>query len=213
MSEAILLEAESRTDVGKGASRRLRRLENKVPAIVYGGSKAPVAISLTHNKVIKALENEAIYSSVVELKLDGKKHKVILKDLHRHPYRQEILHMDLQRVTTTEVISKLIPLHFMNEDTSKGVKAGGLVSHTMTEVEVKCQVKHLPEFIEVDMGDVELEQTLHLSDITLPKSVELTADLSDSSHDLPIASIHAPKTSESDEQAASGEAEEESEAE
>jgi large subunit ribosomal protein L25 len=214
MSEVIVLEAETRTDKGKGASRRLRR-ENQVPAIVYGSNKDPQTVMLAHNKVIKALEQESIYSSVLELQLDGKKQKVILKDLHRHPYKQQILHMDLQRVKSSEVIAKLIPLHFINEEECVGVKEGGIISHTMTEVEVRCQVKDLPEFIEVDMANIAVDQVVHLSDLKLPKGVELTADLSDGSHDLPVVSIHAKKAEVEEEsgseEAAEGSSEEGSE--
>jgi large subunit ribosomal protein L25 len=191
----IVLEAESRKDIGKGASRRLRRLENKVPAVLYGGDKAPKSIHLLHNKVIKALENASLYSSVFDLKVDGKVEHVILKDLQRHPYKSVILHMDLQRVSAKDVLVKNVPLHFINEESAKGVKAGGIITHSMTQVEVRCQVKNLPEFIEVDMRDVALNDVLHLSDIKLPKGIQLTIDVKDGSHNLPVVSIHAPRVS------------------
>ena len=197
MSEQqVVLQGELRNDFGKGSSRRLRRLENKVPAIIYGEKQAPKTISLLHNKLVKALENEAFYSSVFAVEIDGEKEDVILKDLHRHPYKQQILHADLLRVSKTSVITKLVPIHFTNEDVSKGVKLGGSISHSMPEVEIKCLASILPSFIEVDMKEVGIEQTLHLSDIKLPKGVELTADISDKSHDLPIVSIHASKAEE-----------------
>ncbi|HHF7347864.1 TPA: 50S ribosomal protein L25/general stress protein Ctc [Legionella feeleii] len=189
----IILEAEARKDIGKGASRRLRRLENKVPAVLYGGDKKPQSIHLLHNKVVKALESESIYSSVFDLKVDGKVEHVILKALQRHPYKPVILHMDLQRVSPKDVLVKQIPIHFTNEETSKGVKAGGIISHTMVHVEVKCQVKDLPEFIEVDMANVGMDDVIHLSDLKLPKGVQLTIDIADGSHNLPVVSIHAPK--------------------
>lgn len=188
----ILFEAVSRTDTGKGASRRLRRLK-KVPAIIYGGTKKPSMLSVAQNVLFKALESESIYSSVFDITVDGKKEHVILKDLQRHPYKPVILHMDLQRVTAKEVLVKVVPLHYLNEEQSKGVKAGGIVTHVETQVEVRCQAKDLPEFIEVDMANVALDQSVHLSEIKLPKGVELTADLSDSAHDQPIAAIHIPK--------------------
>lgn len=189
----ILLEAESRLDIGKGASRRLRRLENKVPGVIYGGDKKPHSIHLHHNKVIKALESEAIYSSIFDLKLDGKVERVILKDLQRHPYKPIVLHMDLQRVSATDVLVRMIPLHFTHEEESKGVKDGGMVNHSMMQVEVRCQAKHLPEFIEVDLTDLGLDEVLHLSHLKLPKGVKLTADVADGSHDLPVVSIHRNK--------------------
>ena len=189
----IKLEAEVRVDLGKGSSRRLRRLENKVPAVVYGGDKAAQSINLAHHKVIKALETESIFSSVLDLKIGNKVEHVILKDLQRHPYKPVILHMDLQRVSPKDVLVKLVPLHFTNETQAKGVKAGGIVSHTMTQVEVKCQVKDLPEFIEVDLLNVGLNDVLHLSDIKLPKGVKFAVDPTEGGHDHPVVSIHLSK--------------------
>lgn len=196
----ILLEAETRTDMGKGASRRLRRLENKVLGVLYGGDKNPVAIHFPHNKVIKALESERIYSSVFDITVDGTVEHVILKALQRHPYKALVMHMDLQRVSKKDVLTKLVPLHFINEEESVGVKAGGLISHSMTQVEIRCQAQDLPEFIEVDMTAVGLDDVLHLSHLKLPKGVHLTIDASDGSHDLPVVSIHAPKISAADEE-------------
>jgi large subunit ribosomal protein L25 len=189
----IVLQAEARKEVGKSATRRLRRLENKVPAIVYGGSKKPQSIHLAHNKVTKALENQSIYSTVFDLHVDNKVEQVILKALQRHPYKSLILHMDLQRVSGKDVLVKAIPIHFINEEVAKGAKAGGIITHNMNQVEVRCQVKNLPEFIEVNMADVDLNDIVHLSDLQLPKGVELTVDLKDASYDLAVASIHPPK--------------------
>ncbi|BCA94197.1 50S ribosomal protein L25 [Legionella antarctica] len=189
----ILLEAESRTDMGKGASRRLRRLENKVPAVIYGGDKKPKSIHFLHNKVVKALETESIYSSVFDISVDGKTEHVILKALQRHPFKPIVMHMDLQRVSAKDILTKLVPLHFTNEQQSVGVKAGGLINHTMTQVEIRCQAKDLPEFIEVDMAKVGMNDIVHLSNLKLPKGVHLTVDVADGSHDAPVVSIHAPK--------------------
>ena len=190
---SIILEAETRTDMGKGASRRLRRLENKIPAVLYGGGKEPQAIHLLHNKVVKALESESIYSSVFNLTVNGKVEHVVLKDLQRHPYKPLIMHMDLQRVSAKDVLVKMIPLHFINQDTAPGVIAGGLVNHTMSQVEVRCQVKYLPEFIEVDLATMNLNDTLHLSELTLPKNVKLATDPTVGDHDHPVVSIHLSK--------------------
>lgn len=195
----IVLEAESRTDIGKGASRRLRRLENKVPGIIYGGDKKPKSIHLLHNKVVKALESESIYSSVFDVMVDGKAEHVILKALQRHPYKPVILHMDLQRVAGKDILVKSVPLHFINEQASKGVKAGGMITHTMTQVEIRCQAKNLPEFIEVDMTNVGMNDIVHLSDLKLPTGSQLTVDLTDGSHNSPVVSIHAPKGSTAEE--------------
>lgn len=189
----ILLVAESRTDMGKGASRRLRRLENKVPAVIYGGDKDPQSIHFLHNKVVKALETESIYSSVFDITIDGTTEQVILKALQRHPYKPIVLHMDLQRVSAKDVLVKLVPIHFTNEQKSIGIKAGGMINHTMTQVEVRCQAKDLPEFIEVDMTSIDMNDVVHLSDLILPKGVHLTVDLADDVHNAPVVSIHKQK--------------------
>ncbi|HBI22197.1 MAG TPA: 50S ribosomal protein L25 [Legionella sp.] len=190
---AILLEAETRTDMGKGASRRLRRLENKVPAVIYGGEKAPESILFLHNKVIKALETESIYSSVFNISVNGTVEHVILKDLQRHPYKPVIMHMDLQRVSLKDVLVKMVPLHFINEKDAPGVKDGGVVTHTMSQVEVRCQAKCLPEFIAVDLAQMKMNDVLHLSDLSLPKNVHLALDPTKGDHDHPVVSIHASK--------------------
>ena len=195
----IMLEAETRTDLGKGASRRLRRLEDKVPAVLYGGDKEPQSILLLHRKVVKALETESIYSSVFDLSVNGKVERVILKDLQRHPYKPVILHMDLQRVAAKDVLIKMVPLHFINEDESKGVKEGGMVNHTMMQVEVRCQAQYLPGFIEVDLSDLDMGDVVHLSDLKLPKGVHLATDPSTGGHDHPVVGIHVSKTSAADE--------------
>ncbi len=193
---STVLEAQTRKDVGKGASRRLRRLENKVPAIIYGGSKNPQSIHFPHNKVSKALENESIYSSVFNIEVDGKVEQVILKSLQRHPYKAIILHMDLQRVSPKDVLVKEVPIHFTNEELSKGIKAGGMINHTMTQIEVRCQAKDLPKFIEIDMTEIDVGDVVHAFDLKLPKGVQLAMDITDESHNLPIVSIHIPKVVE-----------------
>ena len=190
MSTTMVLEANIRTDLGKGASRRLRRLENNIPAIVYGGEKPACSLHLNQFKVNKALENESIYSSVFNLKIDGKNEQVILKALQRHPAKPVILHMDFQRVTAKEVLVRQIPLHFINEEKSPGVKNGGIVNHTMNSVEIRCQVKYLPEFIEVDLSTMELDDVIHLSSLKLPAHVELSIDPTKGDHDHPVVSIH-----------------------
>ncbi|MBA2650432.1 MAG: 50S ribosomal protein L25/general stress protein Ctc [Legionella sp.] len=189
----VLLEAQVRTDMGKGASRRLRRLENKVPGIIYGGNSDPIAIHVLQNKLVKALETESIYSSVFDIKVDGKVEHVILKALQRHPYKPTLMHLDLQRVSAQDVLVKLVPLHFIHEEEAKGVKAGGMISHTMTQIEIRCKAKNLPEFIEVDMLNVGLNEAIHLSQIKLPKDVSLAVELKDETHDAPVVSIHSHK--------------------
>ena len=203
----IVLEANTRTDLGKGASRRLRRLENNIPAIVYGGEKPACSLYLNQFKVNKALECESIYSSVFSLDIDGKAEKVILKALQRHPAKPVILHMDFQRVTAKEVLVRQVPLHFVNEEKAPGVKAGGMVNHTMNNVEIRCQVKYLPEFIEVDLSNLELDVVMHLSALKLPAHVELSLDPTKGDHDHPVVSIHRSHVDLADEESDSVEAE------
>lgn len=190
----ITLDAELRTVQGKGASRRLRRLEGKVPAIVYGGEKDPMLLNLSHNKVIKALENEAIYSSIISVKVSNKKEQVVLKALQRHPYKPEIIHMDFQRVSSNDVLVRMVPLHFINDEKSPGHQAGGVVNHFMNQLEITCKAKDLPEFIEVDLKNLAMDEVLHLSHLVLPKNVSLTIDISDKDHDLPVVAVHMSKS-------------------
>ena len=161
------LTAKSRDTVGKGASRRLRRLAEQVPAIIYGGKKDPQNVSITHKDFVKALENEGFYSQIIQLTTDGSSEDVILKDIQRHPAKSVILHADFLRIDKTQKLTVRVPLHFINEETSIGVKMqGGAVSHTMTELEIICLPADLPEFIEVDMAEVEVDSTVHISDLT-----------------------------------------------
>lgn len=200
------LNASLRSDEGKGASRRLRRLEAKVPAIIYGGKAKPTSISLPEKDLFKALENEAIYSSVLTVSVEGKDESVILRDLQRHPAKQALLHVDFQRVSANTKVHVKAPLHFLNEESCIGVKAGGIVSHTLNELDISAPASKLPEFIEVDLADLELDGTIHISDIKLPKGVE-SVDLSHGeSHDLVVASVHKPRGAvESDSEEAEGE--------
>jgi large subunit ribosomal protein L25 len=190
----FVLNAKAREDKGKGASRRLRRLANAVPAIIYGGHKEPQNISLVHFDVLHALSSEAFYSHIITINVEGgDSQEVILKDVQRHPAKPQILHMDFQRVEKDHKLHTRVPLHFLNEDTCKGVKQGGIVSHTMTELEVQCLPKDLPEFIEVDLANVELGGIVHISDIKLPAGVESIELLHGAEHDLPVASISKPR--------------------
>ena len=186
------LNAEARSDLGKGASRRLRRLASQVPAVIYGGDKAPVSISLLAKEVAKLLENEAAYSHVIALTVDGAVETVVIKALQRHPAKGHVLHADFVRVVAGQKLTAHVPLHFLNQETSVGVKQqGGEVSHSAVEVEVSCLPKDLPEFINVDMAKVEVGQIVHRSDLTLPAGVELVALAH--GKDLPVANIHASR--------------------
>ena len=212
MSDEFIVNAELRADQGKGASRRLRRLENKVPAILYGvDGKDPVALSLKDNEIKKSLTNEAFYSHILTIQYDGKEESAILKDLQRHPARGDVMHADFLRVTKDQAIHVNAPLHFINEDTCKGVKlGGGTISHQMVEVEIICLPGDLPEYIEVDMLDVDVETIVHLSDLVLPKGVTIAALQHGEDHNLPVASVHKAKGASDDD---ADEAETEAEAE
>jgi len=201
MSESFIIEAEVRTDTGKGASRRLRH-SNQVPAVLYGAGEDPVALTLSHNEMFHHLENEAFYSHILTINVGKKKEKAILKDLQRHPAKPRLMHADFQRVNMKEKLRMHVPLHFINEETSPGVKAGGLVTHSSTELHISCLPTDLPEFIEVDLGELELDASLHISDLTLPKGIE-SVNLShgtDSSHDDIVAAIHLPRAEKADDE-------------
>lgn len=194
MSEDFVLNAVARDDLGKGASRRLRRLAQQVPAIIYGGSAAPVSISLSHKDLIRHLENEAFYSHIISLNVDGKAQDVILKDLQRHPAKPMVLHADFLRVSKSTKLHTNVPLHFLNEATSKGVKTqGGKVVHNLVQLDITCLPADLPEYIEVDVGEMEVGQILHISDLKLPKGVTSVALNQGADHDLAVVTIQKPK--------------------
>lgn len=204
MSDAFTLNVEKRDLEGKGASRRLRRLAGKVPAIIYGGKAEPQNIQIDHKDLVHHLENEAFYSHIISLVVDGKAEDVILKDLQRHPAKPVILHADFQRVVKGQKMKVSVPLHFVNEATAKGVKlGGGIVSHLVSELEVNVLPKDLPEFIEVDVANLELGATLHISEINLPKALE-SVELAHG-HDLPVVTIIKPRGMASDDAATDAE--------
>jgi large subunit ribosomal protein L25 len=185
------LKAEPRSDLGKGASRRLRRA-GKVPAILYGGGQEPLALTLEHLEFTNQLQNEAIYSHVLTLKLGDRVENAVLRDLQRHPFKPTILHVDFLRVSADRKLRVHIPLRFVNEASSRGVKQqGGMVSHALIDIEVACLPRDLPEFIEVDLTDLGIGEALHLSDLKLPAGVELaTHVVPGSEQDAIVASIH-----------------------
>lgn len=203
MENLFEVQAELRTDGGKGASRRLRHAGN-VPAIIYGGSDAPMSVSIDHNRFLRHLQEEAFYAHILTFVVDGKKQQVVLKDLQRHPAKDtKIMHADFLRIDANHAMTMTVQLHFLGEDVAPGVKAGGLVSHLMTDVEISCLPKDLPEYIEVDVSALDLDHSIHLSEITLPEGVSLTAlsHASDeqleegehSSYDQAIVNIHTPR--------------------
>jgi large subunit ribosomal protein L25 len=203
MAISFELNAELRTDKGKGASRRLRHA-GKVPAIIYGGNQDPEALSLSHNELLRNLEHEAFYSHILTVKTGSSTTSAILRDLQRHPSKPVILHVDLQRVRADEALRTQVPLHIIGEDTCPGIKAGGLVSHDQTEVEIECLPKDLPEFIEVDISGMEVGDTLHLSDLNVPEGVTLLELARGEAHDLGVVSIHVKRGGGEEEATAEG---------
>ena len=199
MAISFTVEAELRTDLGKGASRRLRHTE-KFPAVVYGTGKDPVSITVDHKKFMHSLENEAFYSHILTLTVDGKEEQVILKDLQRHPAKIEVMHADFLRVSATEKLHMNVPLHFINEEECPGAAEGGLVTHSMSDVEIACLPKDLPEFLEVDLSTLELDHSLHMSDITVPAGVEIVELSHGETHDQPIAACHMTRGSDDEDE-------------
>ena len=194
MSDQFELHAEARLDLGKGASRRLRRLADLIPAIIYGGAKDPQPLSLIRKDVEKALENEALYSHVLTVNIGKAKEKAIIKDMQRHPAKNNITHIDFLRVDDKVALKLHVPIHFLNETACYGVKTqGGMIQHQATDIEVLCLPADIPTFIAVDMMDVETGQIIHLSDITLPAGVASVALALGEDHDLAVASVIAPK--------------------
>ena len=193
MSEKFDLIAEIREGQGKGASRRLRR-DGKVPAIIYGAGRPPRQLAFDHNRVLQQLENESFYSSILNIKVGEKSQAAIVKDIQRHPAKRQILHMDFQRIVAGEKIRMNVPIHYLNAENSIGVKEeGGSVSQLMSDVEVSCLPKNLPEYFEVDIAGLKLNEMLHLSDIKLPEGVEIPELAQGPEHDHAIVSIHVIK--------------------
>ena len=182
--------AETRKDEGKGASRRLRRT-GKVPAIVYGAHQEPASIQLHHNTVFLATQHEWFYSAILDLNLDGKVEKVLLRDLQRHPFKPQLLHLDFQRVSENEAIRIRVPLHFLNQEKSPAGKTSGvIISHALTDITISCLPKHLPEFIAVDLSELKIGDIIHLSDLKMPEGVEVPELKLGKEHDQAVVTAH-----------------------
>jgi len=196
MAHQFSLAAETRRDAGKGASRRLRR-EGKIPGIMYGGGQAPTGVAFDANALHRNMAEEAFLSSILTVTLDGKAMQAIVRDYQPHPAKRAILHLDLQRVVATEKLRMTIPLHFINEELSPGVKLGGAsVSHLLTELEISCLPKDLPEYIEVDVAPMQLNDMLHIRDLKLPAGVEVPGFVADTDSDLPVVHVHVLRAAE-----------------
>jgi large subunit ribosomal protein L25 len=195
-NELYTLNAEVRADLGTGASRRLRRAD-KVPAILYGADKEALALTLDHNKVIKAQEDEGFYSHILTLNIAGESVEAILKDIQRHPYKPKVTHLDFQRVDANHKIHTKVPVHFLNEEAA--TKGGNTIAHHVTEIDVTCLPASLPEFIEVDVAAIEVGATVHLSDIKLPAGVASVELAKGEGHDQAVVTLNAPKGAASEE--------------
>jgi len=182
------LNAQARTDLGKGASRRLRHSAS-IPAVVYGGNQDAQSLTIVAKEIAKLFENEAAFSHVLELNVDGAKQNVVVKALQRHPAKGFIMHADFVRVVAGQKLTAKVPVHFINEEAP--VKKGGEISHVEAEIEVSCEAKDLPEFIEVDLAKAEIGTIIHLSDLKAPKGVEFVALAH--GDDKAIANVHAPR--------------------
>ncbi|MFK7891553.1 MAG: 50S ribosomal protein L25/general stress protein Ctc [Granulosicoccus sp.] len=195
MSDDIPVIATSRSVYGKGASRRLRR-ENLVPAILYGDEKEPQALQLKHNEVLKHLQSEAFYSQLLSLTVDDQPPvRTLLKDIQRHPYKQQILHMDFVRVVAGAELQVTVPVHFINEDVCVGVKTGGgIIMHLENDVTVACRPRDIPEYITVDMANLDIGDSVHLSGLAMPENVRLV-ELNEAGDntDRAVASVNAPR--------------------
>ncbi|MBQ0724435.1 MAG: 50S ribosomal protein L25/general stress protein Ctc [Cycloclasticus sp.] len=197
MSTSFELAASIREDLGKGATRRLRR-QNLVPAVIYGAGAEPVSITLTHNQLLHSTENEAFFSHILSMDLDGKKEKVIIKALQRHPSKQLLMHADFLRVSMKEKLKVHVPLHFIGEEIAPGVKQGGVVTHDMVDLEIECLPKDLPEYIEVDISSLEIGDSLHLSNIVVPKGLQIMALSQGAEHDAQVVAIQANRATAAD---------------
>ena len=182
--------AETRKDEGKGASRRLRRA-GKVPAIVYGAHAEPKSIQQHHNTVFLATQHEWFYSAILDLNVDGTVQKVLLRDLQRHPFKPQLLHLDFQRISENEAIRIRVPLHFLNQEKSPAGKTSGvIISHALTDVTISCLPKHLPEYIAVDLSELKIGDIVHLSDLVMPEGVEVPELKLGKEHDQAVVTAH-----------------------
>ncbi len=184
--------AEPRSALGKGASRRLRRA-GRVPGVLYGAGKEPVSLSMEASRIGKQMENEAFFSHILAVKVDGEEAQAVVKDLQRDPATSQVLHVDLQRVSSTEELHMRVPLHFINEADSPGKRHGGVISHLMVDVEIGCLPRDLPEFIEVDMSGLDVGDSLHLSDLAMPDRVRLMPLVHDPENDQPVVTVQHPQ--------------------
>ena len=213
MSEQLAIDAKLRSDLGKGASRRLRRGADEIPAIIYGAGKEPAPLTLIRKDLEKALENEAFYSQVIDVNVEGSVQQAILKDLQRHPAKNKVMHADFLRVDANKPVKVHVPLHFINEEKCHGVKIeGGIIEHLLVEIEIQSLPKDIPEYIEVDMLEVTTADIIHISDLKLPEGVVSTALALGEDHDMAVASVSVKRGGKADAEDEAGEGGSESDA-
>ncbi len=202
MSDQLVLTAEGRSDVGKGASRRLRRLSGRIPGIVYGGGNAAVPVTLSENELGKAMQNESFFSQIMNLKIDGGDQQAVVRDIQRHPASERVQHIDFLRIRADRVFQVSVPIHFLNEDKCVGVKVGGgNIVHSMNELEVSCLPADLPEFVELDVAELEVGGILHISDIKLPEGATSVALALGEDYDSAVVTVAAPRAEVVEEEA------------
>ena len=199
MAAEFELQAEVRADLGKGASRRLRLQADLVTAIIYGAGQDPQSLSIAHKDLIKATENEAFFSHILTINVAGDKQNAIIKDLQRHPSKSRILHADFQRILLDQAITVEVPFHFLNEENCVGVKTGGgQISHNMSQITISCLPGDLPEYIEVDLADVDVGEALHMSQVNLPEGVTIPALAQGADYDQVVVSVNINKRAEAE---------------
>ena len=189
MPDQIIVQAQFRSGLGKAASRRLRRREDKTPGILYGGGGEPVPLAIAQRDLAKAMQEEAFFSQILALQVGEKTQACVLREVQRHPATDQVQHVDFLRIREDLPVQMRVPLHFVGEAQCVGVKLGGRLAHNLIEVEVSCLPKHLPEFIEVDVAELQVGQSLHLSDLALPEGVSLVALALGADHDTPVIGV------------------------
>lgn len=196
MAKTHDVDVEFRNDQGKGASRRLR-LADKVPAILYGGGEAPRALQIDQKFALRYSKQEWFFTNILLLKVGNDTQRALLRDIQRHPYKQQIMHLDFQRVSDTEIVKLRVPLHFLNQESSPAGKIGGsMIMHELNDIEIACLPTDLPEYLEVDLADLKIGDVVHISDIKLPKGVTVPSLRLGKLHDLPVVLAKAPRVEE-----------------
>lgn len=194
MAEQCVLETEARADLGKSAVRRLRRNADKVPGVLYGGGGDPVLFAVELRLLSKAMEQQAFFSQIIQLRIDGESEQAILRDLQRHPANEKVLHLDFMRIRADRPIQVSVPMRFLNEEDCVGVRlSGGNLAHNLIEVEITCLPADLPEFLEIDVENLDMGETLHLSDLELPDGVTIVALAGGEEYDTAVVSVQAPR--------------------